>query len=139
MPRRNELKDFGNEFEQLVLRVDKAFLAGADEVPIGFTDHKVAYTLRFRVYDYFKALQKSGARPDLTAMVTNWSMRIAGTTLVFYRRGEDQAAAALRDALGLEKGFADGPSTREILTPMTSLSEHLEQLAAIREARGNKP
>lgn len=139
MPRRNELKDFGSEFEQLVLRVDKAFLAGADEVPIGFTDHKVAYTLRFRVYDYFKALQKSRARPDLTVMVTNWSMRIAGTTLVFYRRGEDQAAAALRDALGLEKGFADGPSSHGVLESATPLTEHLAHLASIRAARGNKP
>lgn len=139
MPRRNELKDFGSEFEQLVLRVDKAFLAGADEVPIGFTDHKVAYTLRFRVYDYFKALQKSGARPDLTVMVTNWSMRIAGTTLVFYRRGEDQAAAALRGALGLEKGFADGPSSHGVLESVTPLTEHLAHLASIRAARGNKP
>lgn len=132
MPRKNELADFGPEFSQLLLRVDAAFLKGADEFPIQFDTQKTAHSLRFRVYSYFQALRQSGDRPDLTAMCTNLSMRVAGSALVFYRRGEDKESEALRNALGLEKGFADGPSTPGVATAPTVLHNNLSQLAAIR-------
>jgi len=139
MPKGKELSDFGKEFEQMLLRVDKAFLSGADEFPIDFATHKLAHALRFRIYSYFNALRVCGDRPDLTAMCTNLSMRIAGTALVFYRKGEDKESEALRDALGLEKGFADGPTTPGVMESVTPLSEHLAHLASIRAAHGNKP
>lgn len=139
MPKGKQLSDFGPEFEQMLLRVDKAFLCGADEFPIDFGTHKLAHALRFRIYSYFNALRVCGDRPDLAAMCSGISMRIAGTALVFYRRGEDKESAALRDALGLEKGFADGPSSHGVLESVTPLTEHLAHLASIRAARGNKP
>jgi len=132
MPKGKELSDFGPEFQQMLLRVDKAFLAGADEFPIDFATHKLAHALRFRIYSYFNALRVCGDRPDLTAMCTNLSMRIAGTALVFYRKGEDKESEALRNALGLEKGFADGPTTHGVAAPSTALSGYLEQLAQLR-------
>jgi hypothetical protein len=109
---------------------------GADEFPINFATHKLAHSLRFRIYSYFNAIRTSGLRPDLAAMCTNLSMRIAGTSLVFYRRGEDKESEALRNALGLEKGFADGPSTHGVATPDTPLSANLVELARLRATRG---
>lgn len=132
MPKGKQLSDFGPEFEQMLMRVDKAFLSGADEFPIDFATHKLAHALRFRIYSYFNALRVCGDRPDLAAMCSGLSMRIAGTALVFYRRGEDKESAALRDALGLEKGFADGPSTPGVAEPSTTLSANLDQLRALR-------
>ncbi len=138
MPKGKELSDFGKEFEQMLLRVDKAFLSGADEFPIDFATHKLAHALRFRIYSYFNALRVCGDRPDLTAMCTNLSMRIAGTALVFYRKGDDKESEALRNALGLEKGFADGPSTHGVAAPSTTLTYNLEELARIRAHNSKK-
>ena len=138
MPKGKELSDFGKEFEQMLLRVDKAFLSGADEFPIDFATHKLAHALRFRIYSYFNALRVCGDRPDLTAMCTNLSMRIAGTALVFYRKGEDKESEALRNALGFEKGFADGPTTHGVTAPSTTLTYNLEELAHIRAHNAKK-
>jgi hypothetical protein len=138
MPKGKQLADFGPEFEQLLLKIDKAMSSGVDESPIQFADHKLAHSLRFRIYQYFQALRASGDRPDLTAMCSGLSMRIAGSALVFYRRGEDKESAALRDALGLEKGFADGPSTPGVSSASTALSTNLDQLAAIRARTGKQ-
>lgn len=132
MPKGKQMKDFGPEFEQLLLKIDKAMSSGADESTIQFATQALAHSLRFRIYQYFQALRASGDRPDLTAMCSGLSMRVAGSALVFYRRGEDKESAALRDALGLEKGFADGPSTPGVATPDTVLSANIDQLMAIR-------
>jgi len=139
MPKGKQMKDFGQEFEQLLLRIDAAMRAGADESPIDFANHKLAHSLRFRIYQYFQALRASGDRPDLTAMCSGLSIRVAGSTLVFYRRGEDKESEALRNALGLEKGFADGPTTPGVTVAESALTTYLEELARIRAARGNKP
>lgn len=138
MPKGKQLADFDAAFEQLLLRVDTDMRRGADESPIQFADHKICHSLRFRIYQYFQALRASGDRPDLTAMCSGLSMRVAGSALVFYRRGEDRESEALRNALGLEKGFADGPTTPGVANADTALSLHLAELAAIRAARGNK-
>jgi hypothetical protein len=139
MPKGKQMKDFGAEFEQLLLRIDSQMRAGADESTIQFATQALAHSLRFRIYQYFQALRASGDRPDLTAMCSGLSMRVAGSALVFYRRGEDKESAALRNALGLEKGFADGPTTAGVVEAVTPLSEHLAHLASIRAARGHKP
>jgi len=138
MPRKNQLADFGPEFSQLVLKVDRAFAEGADEFPIMFSTHKLVHSLRFRIYAYFNALRESGSRPDLTAMASGMSMRIAGTTLVLYRRGEDKESEALRTALGLEKGFADGPTTTGVEVATSVLSANVGTLAAIRARNASK-
>lgn len=132
MPKGKQLSDFGQEFEQLLLRIDSAMRGGADESPVQFATPALAHSLRFRIYQYFQALRASGNRPDLTAMCSGLSMRVAGSALVFYRRGEDKESAALRDALGLEKGFADGPTTPGVAEPSTALTGYLEQLAQLR-------
>jgi len=139
MPKGKQMKDFGPEFEQMLLRVDKAMLQGVDDFPVQFGAQTIAHSLRFRIYQYFQALRASGDRPDLTAMCSGLSMRVAGSALVFYRRGEDKESEALRNALGLEKGFADGPTTPGVTVAESALTTNLEELARIRAARGNKP
>lgn len=135
MPKGSQLHDFGPEFEQLLLRVDKSMAGGREEFVIDFADPKIAHALRFRIYGYFKALRSCAARPDLTAMSTGLSMRLAGCSIVFYHRGEDKETAALRDALGLEKGFEATPGHAAVLAPTSPLTDHLTQLRAMRTTR----
>jgi hypothetical protein len=125
MPRGTQLKDFGQEFEELLRRVDKAMQSGHEEFSVDFAARKIA--LRFRIYKYFKALRSCSDRPDLTAMSTDLSMRVAGCTLHFYRRGDDKDAAALRDALGIDRQTPiNHPST---------LDSNLELLRQIRKTK----
>lgn len=133
MPRKNDLPSFGPEFEQLLLRAHSHLLQGHDEFPIDFTSQSLASSLRFRVYSYFKALRDSTSRPDLTALQTPLSLRVQGCTLFIYRRGEDTDAMALRIALGLPKGFADGPRDSDVLLAPTTLDKHRERLRTIRD------
>jgi hypothetical protein len=60
-------------------------------------------------------------------MCEGLSMRVAGCTLHFYRRGDDKDAAALRDALGIDR-------SPPIVTPST-LDSNLELLKHIRRAK----
>lgn len=136
MPKGVKLADFGPEFSQLLLRVDKALSSGKDDFTIQFATVDLAHALRFRIYAYFKALRSCVDRPDLAAMCSGVSIRIAASALVFYRRGEDKESAALRDALGLEKGFSDGPSSDDVLIPASTLDSNLSQL---RELRARAP
>lgn len=127
MPRGTQLKDFGQEFEELLRRVDKAMSAGHEEFSIDFASQKIADALRFRIYKYFKALRSCGDRPDLVPMCEHLSMRVAGCTLHFYRRGDDKDAAALRDALGIDRQTPiNHPST---------LDSNLELLRQIRKTK----
>jgi hypothetical protein len=127
MPRGTQLKDFGQEFEELLRRVDKAMQSGHEEFSVDFAARKIADALRFRIYKYFKALRSCSDRPDLTAMSTDLSMRVAGCTLHFYRRGDDKDAAALRDALGIDRQTPiNHPST---------LDSNLELLRQIRKTK----
>jgi hypothetical protein len=127
MPRGTQLKDFGQEFEVLLRRVDKAMSSGHDEFSIDFAEQKIADALRFRIYKYFKALRSCGDRPDLVPMCEGVSMRVAGCTLHFYRRGDDKDAAALRNALGIDR-------SPPIATPST-LESNLELLKQIRREK----
>jgi hypothetical protein len=127
MPRSTDLKDFGKEFEELLRRVDKAMHEGRAEFTIDFAEQKIAHSLRFRIGKYFKALRSCGDRPDLVPMCEGVSMRVAGCTLHFYRRGDDKDAAALRDALGIDR-------SPPIAAPST-LDSNLELLKHIRREK----
>lgn len=128
MQKVSQLKDFGSEFEELLRRVDKAMQQGRLEFSIDFAERKIADALRFRIYKYFKALRSCGDRPDLVPMCEGVSMRVAGCTLHFYRRGDDKDAAALRDALGIDR-------SPPIAAPST-LDSNLELLRHIRREKG---
>lgn len=127
MPRGTQLKDFGPEFEEILRRADKAMQSGREEFSVDFAQQKIADALRFRIYKYFKALRSCSDRPDLTAMCTDLSMRVVGCTLHFYRRGDDKDAAALRDALGMDR-------STPIATPST-LDSNRELLRQIRQSK----
>ena len=127
MPRGTQLKDFGPEFEELLRRADKAMQSGREEFSVDFAQQKIADALRFRIYKYFKALRSCSDRPDLTAMCMDLSMRVVGCTLHFYRRGDDKDAAALRDALGMDR-------SAPIATPST-LDSNRELLRQIRQSK----
>ena len=127
MPRGTQLKDFGPEFEEILCRADKAMQSGREEFSVDFAQQKIADALRFRIYKYFKALRSCSDRPDLTAMCTDLSMRVVGCTLHFYRRGDDKDAAALRDALGMDR-------SAPIATPST-LDSNRELLRQIRQLK----
>lgn len=127
MPRGTQLRDFGPEFEELLRRADKAMQQGREEFSVDFAEQKIADSLRFRIFKYFKALRSCSDRPDLASMCEHLSMRVAGTALHFYRRGDDKDAAALRDALGIDR-------STPITTPST-LDSNLEALRAIRQSK----
>lgn len=133
MPRSNELSDFGPEYEQLLLRVHEGLQHGT-EFTIQFNSQNVADTVRSRAYAYMRAL-KDGTRPDLSAIANQFSIRRAASALVFYRKSDAPDAVALREALGLADGFADGTSTTGVIAPQTGLSSHLNKLREIRERK----
>ena len=133
MPRKNELKDFGPEFEQMLLRAYGELRAGKDEFAVDFASQKLAHNVKFRLYAYFKALRESPDRPDLTALLPSLSMRATGCTLFFFRKGDEPAAEAIRNALGLPKGFADGPTTSDVLKSPSPLDNNLARLREVRE------
>jgi hypothetical protein len=132
MPRRNALNSFGPEFEQLLLQAAKALQSGLPEYAVEFASQKSAHSVKFRMYSYMKALRESTDRPDLTALCTRISLRTVSCSLYFYRSGDDLDAKAIREALKLPEGFADGPTRAGVAAPDTPLTAHVEQLRAIR-------
>jgi hypothetical protein len=136
MPRLNTLESFGDEYEQLLLRVHEA-LENQKEYAVQFDESGTASSMRTRVYQYFKALRNSTSRPDLTALCTNVSLRTAGAALVFFHSSDTTDKIALRKALGLSDGFADGTDTRGVIAPQSGLSSHLDKLASIRSRKNN--
>lgn len=138
MPRKNDLPSFGPEFEAL-LNTAHAYLAkGHEEYAIDFATPKLAHNIKFRLFAYFKALKNCGDRLDLTAKCTGLSIRVGtGGTLILYRRGDDLAAAAIRDALGLPKDFHTDPAHDPLRAP-SPLDASRDALERIRERTGKK-
>lgn len=122
--------EFLPEYEQLLLRA-AASLQSDNEYPIQFATPKLANSVQARFRAYVRALKSSNDRPDLTAACANISTRIAGSALVFFRREDSVDAVAIRDALGLAPGFADGADNRGVIAPST----HLDALKRIRERK----
>lgn len=133
MAKSRTLRDFGPEFEALLTRADAALRSGQPEFIVDFLDSKVAHSVRFNCYAYFKALRNDRARPDLVVACQDLSMRLASGALVFYRSNDSNAAAAIRAALNLPK--IDDALTTISPAPST-LDGNLSRLREIRE-RGN--
>lgn len=134
MPRTPDLSSYGPEYEQLLLRAAEA-LKTKDEFAVQFDSNNVAASLRTRTYGYFKALRSCNNRPDLSAISSGLSMRIAGSALVFFRRENAADVVALRAALGLADGFNDNGENAGVIAPNSGLSSHLEKLEAIRSRK----
>lgn len=134
MPRTPDLSSYGPEYEQLLLRAGEA-LNSTNEFAVQFADNNTANSIRTRTYGYFKALRSNATRPDLCAVCSGLSMRVAGSALVFFRRENSADAVALRHALGLADGFSDGNQSAGVIAPNSGLSSHLEKLEAIRSRK----
>ena len=137
MPRSTDLSTYGPEYEQLLLRASAA-LANSSEFAVQFESGNIATSIRTRTYGYFKALRSSNTRPDLTAISSNISMRVAGSALVFFKREDAVDAIAIRRALSLPDGFASTGANEGLMVPESSLSSHLDKLNSIRERKNTQ-
>lgn len=138
MPRKNDLPSFGPEFEALLNTAHEHLLKGHDEYAIDFATPKLAHNIKFRLFTYFKVLKNSGERLDLAAKCTGLSIRVGtGGTLIIYRRGDDLAAFAIREALGLPKDFHTDPAHDPLRAP-SPLDASRDALARIRERSDKK-
>src|ERR1700743_2997816 len=111
MARSTRLSSYVPEYEQLVLRayskLQHAQLSDNAEFVLQLATPALANSLRFKTYGYFTALRNSTERPDLLGMIETLAIRVAGSALVIYRREDSWDSTALREALGLGKGFAE--------------------------------
>lgn len=132
MPRNNSLENYGPEYEQLLLRASNGLSQKSSEFVVQFERPDIATSIRARTYGYFKALRTSNLRPDLSALATNISMRIAGSALVFFRRENSEDVVAIRNALGLDAGFAEHGGIAGVVAPTSGQTDALDRLRAIR-------
>lgn len=135
MAKIRSLKDFGPEFEALLTRADNALRVGQAEFSVDFLNAKVAHSVRFDCYAYFKALRNDRSRPDLVVACQDLSMRLANGTVVFYRSNDSASAAAIRAALDLPK--IDHGATSFEPRPST-LDANLSRLRAMRDPNNSQ-
>lgn len=136
MPRAESLSSFHPSYEQLLLRAHAHLSEKGDEFTIQFDSPNKASGMRLRVYAYFRALKSSTARPDLTALCGDLSVRCAGCALVLFRKGEGLDGEDLRAALGLEPGFHE-TNQPGLAAPSHAHASDLARLHALRA--GKKP
>lgn len=135
MPRTTRLTSYGAEYEQLLLRAH-AHLSNAevgDEFALDLQSPQAANSLRSKVYAYWAAVRASD-RVDLIPLLDPLALRLAGSTLIIFRREDSWDAKALRDALGLARGFADGTGVQGLVAPATQTAA----LAKLTEIRSRK-
>ena len=126
MPRTSRVAAYGAEYEQLTLL---AFSAEGEKA-FTFSSASLANSMKGKVYAYWRALRTENLRPDLIEKSNQRSMRVDVTSLVFFRREDSWDAKLLRDAMGLEKGFADtlGEGVLVAKSPTDLLVDRLEAL-----------
>lgn len=123
--------DFGPEYEQLLMRAYYGLQHQAGDFVVQFAEHKIASSVQAKFRAYVRSIKNTTMRPDLAYLIDNISTRIAGSALVFFRREDSVDAMAIRDALGLAPGFADGTASSGVIAPST----HLDTLKRIRERK----
>jgi hypothetical protein len=128
-------EDYGPEYEQLLLRANDG-LKSARDYAVQFATIQIADSIQARFRAYVRALKQSPSRPDLVALASNLSTRTASAALVFYRREDSVDAIAIREALGLERGFAD-TSGSGVIAPQSGQTDALGRLHQLR-ARKNE-
>ena len=123
--------EFQPEYEQLLFRATDVLGKGHAEFAVQFATPKIANSVQAKFRAFVRSIKSTNDRPDLAAVCVNVSTRIAGSALVFFRREDSVDAMAIRDALGLAPGFADGSDSRGMIAPST----HLDTLKRIRERK----
>lgn len=121
-------KDYGQEYEQLLLRVH-AGLSDKTEYAVQFSEARVAHRVQARFRAYVRALRDSADRPDLTVLCADLSTRLASSALVFYKKEDSEDAVAIREALGLSREFAE-TSQPGLVAPS---NPHMDKLQSIRQ------
>lgn len=133
MPRSRRPTAYGPEYEQLLLR---SFTESANgDFTLQMDSPNAAASLRAKIYAYFSALRKSSPDSDSVQMCNRLSLRCAGSALVIFRSEDSWDARALRNALGLEEGFADVGGSTGVIAPS---SPNLEKLREIRSKNSVK-
>lgn len=132
MPRSKRTIAFGPEYEQLLLRWSQA---PGGSLTLQLQTPNAAHSLRSKLYAYFAALRHENTRPDLIRLSDMVALRCASSALVVYHRDDSWDAEALRNALGLEKGFAEGAGSTGIVMSPSAQSAALEKLAEIRKRK----
>ena len=132
MPRKTDLSSFGQSYEQLLLRAHESLrVGGSGEYTVQFDSPNIAMSIRGRTYAYFKALRSSKDRPDLASLLDGISIRVAGSAMVFFRRGEELDELAIRKALGIDAGL----SSPGLIAPKSAQTDALDKLKRIRERK----
>jgi hypothetical protein len=131
MPRAQRTAAYGPEYEQLLLQ---AHSKAANGHAVPFESTAQARSLQFRVYAYFTALRKEALRPDLIKLSEELSMRVEGNNLCFFRKEDSWDAIAIRNALGLEKGFAELGGT-QVAIAAPAKEAMLDKLTELRKGK----
>lgn len=136
MPRSKNPETFGPEYEQLLLTMGQKSSLRID-LPTSSTCH----TMRRKYYSYVEALRQSGRRPDLLQIANAVSVTVNESEgaveghplhyLWFFRTEDAWDNTAIRQALGLEKGFAESGGA-EVRGPVTAQDDLKAKLAEIR-------
>jgi hypothetical protein len=119
MPYSTRSASFGPEFEQLLITAhDGCMKSRSFLLPLESTSH--AYSMKMRVYAYFKALRLEADRPVLVEMSEKLCLRVEGQALRFGLREDAWGVTAIRKALGLPDGFSELSAPLEKLRKLRS-------------------
>jgi hypothetical protein len=112
---------FGPEYETLLVR---GFNQPGFQLPCG--DPKKAYKMRFRIWSYFRALERENLRPDLLELTKHLTLTIEDSSVVFSMKRDRWDNHLLRSVLDLPP---DPTATVPELLP----NKLLKQLNEIRD------
>jgi len=132
MPRSTRPQAYGPEYEQLLLTAHAAATRTGSWLCPMAQGPSHAHALKRKVHAYFAALRKAGDRPELIAQADRLSLRVTGPALEFFLREDSWDSVAIREVLGLPKGFAELGGA-PVLAPPTAHSDMLEKLKALRQ------
>lgn len=141
MPRTQRTEGYPPEYEQVLFR---AVQSPNGELRLPMPSYKVAVAMKSKLYSYFSALRKAGVRQDLINTSDQFSMRCeppgedSRACLVIFRKEDSWDAQALRDALGLTKGFADLGQPANAPAVAVSPTAHAAMLDKLAEIRKRK-
>lgn len=126
MPLSKNPSSYPPEYEEVLTRAYNHLIAHGGDYVLKCASSKTSHWLKSKLYGYFAALRSHDARPDLIGMADFVSMRCEESNLIIYKRSDSRDARALRDAMGLEDGFAD--SRQQTFVKPKSAVDKLKEL-----------
>lgn len=134
-PRDTTPPKYGPEYEQLLLSAWEHCQSG-EPFRLPFANEKLASSMRQKMYAYFRALRREGLRMDLVERADAVNVRAEGAVMVILRVEDSWDHVAIREALGLKKGFAyEGmaPDGSELHIPDIASNRLMSKLQEVRE------